>query len=229
MSEYQEAYSISKLIGSAPGYIGYENGGLLTDSVRKNPRSIILFDEIEKAHKDIYNTLLQVLDYGTLTDSQGRKADFRNCLIIFTSNAGASEMGKQATGFATQSSSDNDKFILKEALEKTFTPEFRNRLDKTIYFQSLTRENARMIARKAVSKISQRLESKNISLEASEGVLDYICDNGMSKEFGARNIMRFAEDEISSPLVDEILFGNISSGTKIKFEIIDGKLTWNKI
>ena len=229
MSEYQEAYSISKLIGSAPGYVGYENGGLLTDSVRKNPRSIILFDEIEKAHKDIYNTLLQVLDYGTLTDSQGRKADFRNCLIIFTSNAGASEMGKQATGFATQSSSDNDKFILKEALEKTFTPEFRNRLDKTIYFQSLTRENARMIARKAVSKISQRLESKNITLEASEGVLDYICDNGMSKEFGARNIMRFAEDEISSPLVDEILFGNISSGTKIKFEIIDGKLTWNKI
>ena len=229
MSEYQEAYSISKLIGSAPGYVGYENGGLLTDSVRKNPRSIILFDEIEKAHKDIYNTLLQVLDYGTLTDSQGRKADFRNCLIIFTSNAGASEMGKQATGFATQSSSDNDKFILKEALEKTFTPEFRNRLDKTIDFQSLTRENARMIARKAVSKISQRLEKKNITLEASEGVLDYICDNGMSKEFGARNIMRFAEDEISSPLVDEILFGNISSGTKIKFEIIDGKLTWNKI
>lgn len=229
MSEYQEAYSISKLIGSAPGYVGYENGGLLTDSVRKNPRSIILFDEIEKAHKDIYNTLLQVLDYGTLTDSQGRKADFRNCLIIFTSNAGASEMGKQATGFMTQSSTNNDKFILKDALEKTFTPEFRNRLDKTIFFQALTRENARQIAQKAIARIAGRLENKNISLEASDSVLDYICDNGMSKEFGARNIMRFAEDEISTPLVDEILFGNISSGTKIKFDMKDGKLTWNKI
>ncbi|WP_407397982.1 AAA family ATPase [Treponema sp.] len=225
MSEYQEAYSISRLIGSAPGYVGYENGGVLTEAVRKESHAVVLFDEIEKAHQDIYNTLLQVLDYGMLTDSQGRKADFRNCLIIFTSNCGARDMGRNSVGFGgTVDRLTNDRFVLKDAVEKTFTPEFRNRLDRIVYFERLGKEMAVRIACKAVDAIGRRLESKKVVLEIVPEALDFIAEQGMSEEFGARNIQRYAEDKISSPLIDELLFGSLINGGKVKVVLQDGDI-----
>lgn len=225
MSEYQESYSISRLIGSAPGYIGYENGGVLTEAVRKESHAVILFDEIEKAHKDIYNTLLQVLDYGTLTDSQGRKADFRNCLIIFTSNCGAGDMGKNVPGFgSSENKLINDSFALKDAVEKTFTPEFRNRLDKIVYFNQLGKENAIRIARKAVDAIAKRLETKKVELITESEVYDFIAGKALSEEFGARNIQRYAEEKIASALIDELLFGSLTRGGIVKVSVENGEI-----
>ncbi len=229
MSEYQESYTISRLIGSAPGYVGYENGGLLTDAVRQEPHSIILFDEIEKAHSDIYNTLLQVLDYGTLTDSQGRKVDFKNCIIVFTSNAGASEIGRNLLGFGdTNKKNSDDKQVLKAAVEKNFTPEFRNRLDNILYFNQLNDEGIRNVAEKALKQISARLESKKIRIEADEDVIAYIAENGFSREFGARNILRFVESNIAEPLIDDLLLGNYKTGDTIRVYFKDDKIAFKK-
>lgn len=225
MSEYQESYSVSRLIGSAPGYVGFENGGVLTEAVRKNPHAVILFDEIEKAHEDIYNTLLQVLDYGTLTDSQGRKADFRNCLIIFTSNAGARDMEKLSVGFDRgDSRGEAAMSSLKEAVEKTFSPEFRNRLDSVVYFGHLEREIVLSIARKALDEIGARLAGKKVRLVYDEDVARFVADGGYSREFGARNIMRFAEEKCASPLIDEILFGKLSLGGSVTMKMEEGQL-----
>ncbi|MCR5123767.1 MAG: ATP-dependent Clp protease ATP-binding subunit [Treponema sp.] len=227
MSEYQEEYTVSRLIGSAPGYVGYENGGLLTESVRKNPHSIILFDEIEKAHSSIYNVLLQVLDYGTLTDNQGRKADFRNCIIIFTSNAGARDMEKGLVGFDSGlNDKANDDSALHEAVSKVFSPEFRNRLDEIITFRHLEKNVTCDIVRKAVRKISDRLLSKNVSLNVSPSVVDFVASEGYSKEFGARNIMRTAEKLIATPLVDEVLFGKLCDGGKVEADVEGGKIVF---
>ncbi|MBR6912851.1 MAG: AAA family ATPase [Treponema sp.] len=227
MSEYQEEYTVSRLIGSAPGYVGYENGGLLTESVRKNPHSIILFDEIEKAHSSIYNVLLQVLDYGTLTDNQGRKADFRNCIIIFTSNAGARDMEKGLVGFDSGlNDKANDDSALHEAVSKVFSPEFRNRLDEIITFRHLEKNVTCDIVRKAVKKISDRLSSKNVSLNVSPSVVDFVASEGYSKEFGARNIMRTAEKLIATPLVDEVLFGKLCDGGNVEADVEGGKIVF---
>lgn len=213
MSEYQEKYTVSRLIGSAPGYVGYENGGILTDSVRKEPHSIILFDEIEKAHQDIYNILLQVMDYGMLTDNQGRKTDFRNCIIIMTSNAGARDMEKGSMGFGSGTVSySDDRATLKNAVDKEFSPEFRNRLDAVIPFFHLSSDITNDIVRKNVSKLAERLAKKNVKLEVSEKAVSFIADKGYSREFGARNIARTVEELIASPLVDELLFGKLSKG-----------------
>lgn len=225
MSEYQEAYSISRLIGSAPGYVGYENGGVLTEAVRKEGHAVILFDEIEKAHEDIYNTLLQVLDYGTLTDSQGRKADFRNCLIIFTSNCGARDMGKNSVGFGSAGDKlTNDRFVLKDAVSKTFTPEFINRLDKIVYFERLSMKMAVKIAEKSIKAIKNRLKAKKVSLKCDKRTLVYIAEQGISEEFGARNIQRFAEEKIASPLIDELLFGSLVGGGKVQLVVENGEI-----
>lgn len=225
MSEYQEAYSISRLIGSAPGYVGYENGGVLTEAVRKEGHAVILFDEIEKAHEDIYNALLQVLDYGTLTDSQGRKADFRNCLIIFTSNCGARDMGKNSVGFGTEGDKKTQgRFVLKDAVEKTFSPEFRNRLDSIVYFESLGKDMALKIAKKSIGAIEARLDSKKVKLELDDAAVEFIAMQGMSEEFGARNIQRFAEEKIASPLIDELLFGKLINGGLVKVCLENGDI-----
>ena len=214
MSEYQESYSVSKLIGSAPGYVGYENGGLLTEQVRKNPHSIILFDEIEKAHQDIYNVLLQILDYGTLTDNQGRKADFRNCIIVMTSNAGARDMEKGTVGFASAGTKRaSDGAILSEAVAKEFSPEFRNRLDAIVTFAHLEKSVTTNIARKAIEKIGQRLSAQKIKLSFLDDVCAFVAEKGYSLEFGARNISRTAEDLIATPLIDKILFEKIKRVT----------------
>lgn len=230
MSEYQEKHTVSRLIGSPPGYVGFEEGGLLTDSVRKEPHSIILFDEIEKAHQDIYNILLQIMDYGILTDNQGRKADFKNCMIIMTSNAGARDMEKGSVGFSGGSSFDdakNDSATLNEAVEKEFSPEFRNRLDAIITFAHLPKEITQDIARKEIKKIAERLATKNVELTATNEAVALIAEKGYSREFGARNISRTAENLIASPLVDELLFGKLSGGGKVGLGVKDGEVEFN--
>lgn len=230
MSEYQEKHTVSRLIGSPPGYVGFEEGGLLTDSVRKEPHSIILFDEIEKAHQDIYNILLQIMDYGILTDNQGRKADFKNCMIIMTSNAGARDMEKGSVGFSGGSSFDdakNDSATLNEAVEKEFSPEFRNRLDAIITFAHLPKEITQDIARKEIKKIAERLATKNVELTATDQAVALIAEKGYSREFGARNIARTAESLIASPLVDELLFGKLSGGGKVGLGVKDGEVEFN--
>lgn len=225
MSEYQEKHTVSRLIGSPPGYVGFEEGGLLTDAVRKDPHSIILLDEIEKAHEDIYNILLQVMDYGQLTDNQGRKADFRNCIIIMTSNVGARDMEKGSIGFAN-ATGEQDDATLKEAVNKAFSPEFRNRLDAVIPFAHLSKDIVQDIARKEISRIAERLAVKKVTLTAAEEVVAFIADDGYSKEFGARNIARAAENKIASPLVDAVLFGKLSNGGKVSVVMKKNKIAF---
>lgn len=214
MSEYQEKHTVSRLVGSPPGYVGFEEGGQLVKDVRKNPHSIVLFDEIEKAHPDIYNVLLQVMDYGQLTDNQGRKADFRSCIIIMTSNAGARDLEKAGIGFGTQAG-DNLDASLNEAVNKEFPPEFRNRLDAVIPFNFLDIEVAKMVCKKEVNKLAQRMLEKDVKLSVTAKALSYITEKGYSKEFGARNIARTVEEEIANQLVDEVLFGSLEKGGKV--------------
>ena len=211
MSEYQEKHSVSRLVGSPPGYVGFEEGGVLVKEVRKNPNSIVLFDEIEKAHQDIYNVLLQVMDYGQLTDNQGRKADFRSCIIIMTSNAGARDLEKGNIGFGSDELK-NVEASLNEAVNKTFPPEFRNRLDSVIPFNYLDFEIAKRVCQKEISNLSKRLLQKKVSLEVSPECIDFLSKKGYSKEFGARNIARTIENEIADKLVDEVLFGSLAKG-----------------
>lgn len=223
MSEYQEKHSVSRLVGSPPGYVGFEEGGQLTKDVRKNPNAVILFDEIEKAHEDIYNILLQVMDYGILTDNQGRKSDFRSCMIIMTSNAGARDMEKPGIGFGTDSA-DSSEAILNEAVNKEFSPEFRNRLDSVIPFNHLTREVVRLVACKEVSKLAQRMKNKKVELTVTDSCIDYLTEEGFSKEFGARNMSRTVEDLLANALVDEVLFGSLEKGGKVKADYKNGKI-----
>lgn len=227
MSEYQEKHTVSRLIGAPPGYVGFDDSGILTKAVRKENHAVILFDEIEKAHPDIYNVLLQIFDYGTLTDNHGTKADFRNCMIIMTSNAGARDMEKGAVGFAGISQNQNDEATLKHAVEEQFTPEFRNRLDAIIPFAHLPPAIVEGIAKKAVSRIAERLKTKKIKLKADKSALQLIADKGYSREYGARNVERVVEEEIASPLVDEILFGKLSSGGKVTVSAKDGKIAFD--
>lgn len=209
MSEYQEKHTVSRLIGAPPGYVGFEDGGLLTTAVRKEPYAVVVLDEVEKAHSDIYNILLQVMDYGQLTDSQGRKADFRNVILIMTSNAGASEAGHNAIGFG---STPLGVTAMKEAVEKTFTPEFRNRLDAVVSFNSLSKNVAENIVRKEVRKLANRLKDKQVLLSIDDDCVAFLAEKGYSPLFGARNIARIVDAEIATPLVDVILFGELSKG-----------------
>lgn len=228
MSEYQEKHSVSRLVGSPPGYVGFEEGGILVKEVRKNPNSIILFDEIEKAHQDIYNVLLQVMDYGQLTDNQGRKADFRSCIIIMTSNAGARDLEKGNIGFGSDELK-NVEASLNEAVNKTFPPEFRNRLDSVIPFNYLDFEIAKRVCQKEISNLSKRLLQKKVSLEVSSECIDFLSKKGYSKEFGARNIARTIENEIADKLVDEVLFGSLAKGGKAIAKIgTDGEILITK-
>lgn len=228
MSEYQEKHSVSRLVGSPPGYVGFEEGGILVKEVRKNPNSIVLFDEIEKAHQDIYNVLLQVMDYGQLTDNQGRKADFRSCIIIMTSNAGARDLEKGNIGFGSDELK-NVEASLNEAVNKTFPPEFRNRLDSVIPFNYLDFEIAKRVCQKEISNLSKRLLQKKVLLEVSPECIDFLSKKGYSKEFGARNIARTIENEIADKLVDEVLFGSLAKGGKAIAKIgTDGEILITK-
>ncbi|MDR2940752.1 MAG: AAA family ATPase [Clostridiales bacterium] len=209
MSEYQEKHSIAKLIGSPPGYVGFDEGGILTEEIRRNPHCVLLLDEIEKAHPDVFNVLLQVMDYGTLTDNIGKKADFRNAIIIMTSNAGARELGRPLIGFDNRFYSEGE---INKAVEKTFSPEFRNRLDGIVVFNNINLEMAINITRKGLSLLGGKLAKKNISLEATDELVNYIAEKGLSNKYGAREILRVINNDIKKLLVDEILFGDIRKG-----------------
>ncbi|MDR1390225.1 MAG: ATP-dependent Clp protease ATP-binding subunit ClpA [Treponema sp.] len=213
MSEYQEKHTVSRLIGSPPGYVGYEDGGLLTDIVRKQPHAVVLLDEIEKAHQDIYNILLQIMDYATLTDNNGRKADFRNIVFIMTSNAGARDIGKSLIGFGERV---NDESTVDNAIEKIFTPEFRNRLDAVIRFGHLSKEIMISIVNKELDYFKDQLAEKNVYLEITPDCINQLADEGYSGEFGARNAGRLVEEKIKGFFVDEVLFGDLRFGGRAK-------------
>lgn len=219
MSEYQEKHTVSRLIGSPPGYVGYEEGGLLTDAIRKTPHAVVLLDEIEKAHPDVYNILLQIMDYATLTDNQGRKADFRNVILIMTSNAGAREIGKNMIGFGERTVTDS---ALGEAVERVFTPEFRNRLDAVVRFENLPMPIIERIVEKAIDDFRAQLAEKRVSLDASPELVSWLAQQGYSREFGARNVARLVEDKIKTFFVDEVLFGRLEEGGHAFATLEDG-------
>lgn len=212
MSEYGEKHAVAKLIGSPAGYVGYEEGGLLTEAIRKTPSAVLLLDEIEKAHPDIYNVLLQVMDYASLTDNQGRKADFRNVIVIMTSNAGASRIGKCSIGFGGTA---GDSGVVMDAVKQTFQPEFRNRLSKIVVFNSMDDEMAGRIVGKKLKELSEQLAAKNIVFSAEERAGELIRQKGISPEFGAREIDRIIRNDIKPLFVDEILFGKLKDGGKL--------------
>lgn len=224
MSEYQEKHTVARLIGAPPGYVGYEEGGLLTDAINKTPYSIILLDEIEKAHSDIYNILLQVMDYGYLTDTTGKRADCRNIILIMTSNAGASDMNKRIIGF-------DDKVMrndaIKNEVEKKFSPEFRNRLDEIVLFNPINDKISFDIAQKAVNRLKERVAKKDVKLSVSDDAISYLANKGVSEKFGAREINRIVEKEIKKVLVDEILFGKISDGGYARVTLKKEKLSFS--
>ena len=214
MSEYTEQHSIARLIGSPPGYVGYEQGGLLTEAIEKNPHTILLLDEIEKAHPGIYNVLLQVMDYGVLTDNTGRRVDCRNLILIMTSNAGAFQMSQAPIGFGREARVGEDT----EALKKLFTPEFRNRLDAIIPFASLTEDLVLKVVDKFLWQLQQQLKEKNITLTISEATRKYLAEAGFDKQNGARPLDRLIEDKIKKPLAHEILFGKLKKGGEINID-----------
>jgi ATP-dependent Clp protease ATP-binding subunit ClpA len=221
MSEYQEKHTVARLIGSPPGYVGYEEGGLLTDAIRKTPHAVLLLDEIEKAHQDVFNILLQMMDYATVTDNTGRKADFRNVIVIMTSNAGAREIGKALIGFGEQRI---DSSAMKSAVEKIFTPEFRNRLDKVVTFSHLSKEIILMIVDKELRKFRLQLADKQVDLTVTGACRNFLAEEGYSGEFGARNIGRVVQEKIKTFFVDAVLFGELKDGGKAVADLIDGEV-----
>jgi ATP-dependent Clp protease ATP-binding subunit ClpA len=221
MSEYMERHAVSRLIGAPPGYIGFDQGGLLTEAVTKHPYSVLLLDEIEKAHPDIFNILLQVMDHGTLTDNNGRKADFRNVVIIMTTNAGASELSKTAIGFTTAKQSGDEMGEIK----RMFTPEFRNRLDGIISFQSLDRAIILRVVDKFLMQLEEQLHEKKVDISFSQALRDYLADRGFDPQMGARPMSRLIQDTIRSALADELLFGRLAGGGKVAVDIdAEGKV-----
>ena len=220
MSEYMERHTVSRLIGAPPGYVGFDQGGLLTDEVLKHPYSVVLLDEIEKAHPDVFNLLLQVMDNGTLTDNNGRKADFRNVILVMTTNAGAELISRSTMGFTTQDHSSD----AGEAIKKMFTPEFRNRLDATIHFDALDANVILNVVDKFLIELESQLESKKVSLTVTDAARRYLADKGYDPLMGARPMARVIQDEVKRVLADELLFGELASGGQVRIDIEDGQL-----
>ncbi|MBN1525662.1 MAG: ATP-dependent Clp protease ATP-binding subunit ClpA [Spirochaetales bacterium] len=221
MSEYQEKHTVSRLIGAPPGYVGYDDGGLLTDAIRRNPHSILLLDEIEKAHEDIFNMLLQVMDYATLTDNNGKKADFRNVILIMTSNAGAREIGKPLMGFGNRNVS---KDAITDALKDIFTPEFRNRLDSVVTFNDLDDEIMQKIVAKEINDFKEQLLEKNVSLEIDDKTIQWLAEKAFSPQYGAREVARLIQDKVKYFFVDEVLFGKLSHGGTVSVTVADNEI-----
>ena len=220
MSEYMERHTVSRLIGAPPGYVGFDQGGLLTEAIVKSPHCVLLLDEIEKAHPDIFNILLQVMDAGVLTDNNGRKSDFRNVILIMTTNIGAELLSKRNIGFS-KTTNESDAM---NSLNKLFSPEFRNRLDETIQFNYLDKNVILSIVDKFLTKLQAQLDKKNVEINVSSKVINWIADNGYDKEMGARPMERFISQNIKKPLVDKLLFGSLKGGGLIKLDIQKGKL-----
>jgi len=220
MSEYMERHTVSRLIGAPPGYVGYDQGGQLTDAVDQHPHAVVLLDEIEKAHSDIYNILLQVMDHGTLTDSNGKKVDFRNVVLIMTTNAGASDAQRQSIGFGRSKVEGEEE----AALKRLFTPEFRNRLDATVAFKPLTPEIIRQVVQKFVMQLEAQLADRNITIELSDDAADWLAKNGFDELYGARPLARVIQEHIKKPLADDILFGRLIRGGHVKVVLENGKI-----
>jgi len=225
MSEYMEKHAVARLIGAPPGYIGFDQGGLMTDGIRKHPYCIMLLDEIEKAHPDLFNILLQVMDHATLTDNNGKKADFRNVTIIMTSNAGSREMSAHSIGFGDMTRDSESKG--QKAVERFFSPEFRNRLDSTINFHPLTVDIMQLIVDKFVNELNEQLVGKRIKVSISDNVREYLAEKGHDATYGARPLSRLIQLEIKDKLSDEILFGKLQKGGQVEVDIKDGELVFN--
>ena len=220
MSEYMERHSVSRLIGAPPGYVGFDQGGLMTDKVDQHPHAVMLLDEIEKAHPDVFNLLLQVMDHGKLTDNNGKSVDFRHIILIMTTNAGAAEMHKQGIGFGRGLKSDEDQ----EAITRMFTPEFRNRLDSIIAFSSLEPEVVARVVDKFILQLEAQLHDRNVSIELSDDARAWIASKGFDKLFGARPMSRFIQEHVKKPLAEELLFGKLEKGGHVVITLNDGKL-----
>ncbi|KPZ59604.1 ATP-dependent Clp protease ATP-binding subunit ClpA [Pseudoalteromonas sp. P1-13-1a] len=223
MSEYVERHAVSRLIGAPPGYVGFEQGGLLTEAVIKNPHAVVLLDEIEKAHPDIYNILLQVMDHGTLTDNNGRKADFRNVVVVMTTNAGVQETTRKSIGFTEQ---DHTHDAMSE-INKVFSPEFRNRLDNIIWFNHLEKEVILQVVDKFVVELQAQLDKKSVNLELTSKAREWLADKGYDKAMGARPMARVIQDELKKPLANEILFGELVDGGTVKVSVKDKKINFD--
>jgi len=222
MSEYMERHTVSRLIGAPPGYVGFDQGGLLTDAVDQHPHAVVLLDEIEKAHPDVFNILLQVMDHGQLTDSNGKKIDFRNVVLIMTTNAGASDAQKNSIGFGRGKADDE----VEEALKRLFTPEFRNRLDAIVQFRPLTPEIIRQVVQKFVMQLEAQLADRHVTIETADDAADWLAKNGFDELYGARPLARVIQENIKKPLADEILFGRLTKGGHVKVILKDGKLAF---
>ncbi len=220
MSEYMEKHAVSRLIGAPPGYVGFDQGGLLTDGVDQNPHCVLLLDEIEKAHPDVYNILLQVMDHGQLTDHNGRTTDFRNVILIMTSNAGAEEQAKSAIGFARDRREGEDT----AAIERTFTPEFRNRLDAVISFRPLPKSVILQVVEKFVLQLEAQLMDRNVSIELTKPAAEWLADRGYDDKMGARPLGRVIQENIKKPLAEELLFGKLTKGGLVRVSVKDGEL-----
>ncbi|MCB1723931.1 MAG: ATP-dependent Clp protease ATP-binding subunit ClpA [Gammaproteobacteria bacterium] len=223
MSEYMERHTVSRLIGAPPGYVGFDQGGLLTEEINKHPHSVLLLDEIEKAHPDVFNLLLQVMDHGTLTDNNGRKADFRNVIIVMTTNAGAAESARSSIGFTTQDHSSDAMAVIS----KMFTPEFRNRLDAIIQFNSLDRETILHVVDKFLFELEHQLEEKRVRVSFEPEVRDWLSVQGYDMKMGARPMARVIQEKIKKPLAEELLFGRLSQGGKLTIRVSEGELAFD--
>jgi ATP-dependent Clp protease ATP-binding subunit ClpA len=220
MSEYMERHTVSRLIGAPPGYVGYDQGGLLTEELNKHPYSVLLLDEIEKAHPDVFNLLLQVMDNGTLTDSNGRKADFRNTILVMTTNAGAEMMSRASMGFTLQDHTLDGG----EAIKKMFTPEFRNRLDAVIQFKALDTNVILNVVDKFLIELESQLEAKKVSMTVTDTARHWLAEKGYDPKMGARPMARVIQDEIKQVLANELLFGELTNGGRVKIDIKGGRL-----
>ncbi|HBY42748.1 MULTISPECIES: ATP-dependent Clp protease ATP-binding subunit ClpA [unclassified Brevundimonas] len=223
MSEYMERHTVSRLIGAPPGYVGHDQGGLLTDAVDQHPHSVVLLDEIEKAHPDVYNILLQVMDNGTLTDAIGKKVDFRNVILIMTTNAGAADNARASIGFGRGKVEGEDD----KAIQRLFAPEFRNRLDAIVAFKPLGAETIRSVVTKFVMQLEAQLADRNITIELTDEATDWLAKNGFDELYGARPLARVIQEHIKKPLADDILFGRLTRGGHVKVELKDGKIAFD--
>jgi ATP-dependent Clp protease ATP-binding subunit ClpA len=223
MSEYMEKHTVSRLIGAPPGYVGFDQGGLLTDAIRRTPHTVLLLDEVEKAHPDVFNILLQVMDHATLTDSTGRKADFRHVILIMTTNAGAQEMAAAAIGFGNASNAEKGQ----KALERLFSPEFRNRLDAVVAFGPLQPEAIERVVDKFMAELEAQLAARRVNVELTPAARKWLAERGYDKTFGARPMARLIQDQVKRPLADEMLFGKLKDGGKVEIDAGEDKLTFN--
>lgn len=223
MSEYMERHSVARLIGTPPGYVGFEQGGLLTDAVDQHPHCVLLLDEIEKAHPDIYNILLQVMDYGKLTDNNGKTIDFRNVILIMTTNAGAQQLAKAPIGFERDVRTDDDQ----EEIKRVFTPEFRNRLDSIVPFAPLSQDTVARIVDKFIIQLEAQLSDRNVSIQLTDEARDYLAKKGYDPMMGARPLSRVIQEKVKRPLAEELLFGRLTGGGFVLVELKDGELTFS--